>query len=198
MLRSPAKMALVTLSPFNKPWEAIMVSTPPLNPAGAFEPEPQFSHEIRTKLVGQVAELPQQLRQALEGLSESQLETKYKNWTIRQIAHHIADSHLHSIIRFKWALTEKHPTIKAYEEADWVELPDAKSGDLEPSLRLLEGLHVKWCQLLDSMEAGDFARTFYHPQSGESVSLWLALNNYAWHGRHHTGQILWLREQNGW
>ena len=135
---------------------------------------------------------------AIGGLSQSQLDTHYKNWTIRQITHHLADSHLHSIIRFKWALTEEHPTIKAYEEGDWVQLADSQHGDIEPALHLLEGLHAKWVQLLESMNEARFPRTFFHPQTETSVNLWMALNSYAWHGRHHTAQIRWLRDRHGW
>lgn len=170
----------------------------PDNPAGPFEPVEQFDQAIKKQLVQTIKDAPEKLRIAVAELNDSQLDTKYRNWTIRQITHHIADSHLHSIIRFKWALTEDNPTIKAYEEGDWVQLADAKTGNVEPSLVLLEGLHKKWVQVLDGMTAEQFCKTFLHPQSGDTVSLWLALNNYAWHGRHHTAQILWLRDQHGW
>ncbi len=175
-----------------------MTESPPDNPAGPFEPVAEFDEAVKAALIESLRQAPSRLRDAVAGLSDEQLDTRYRNWTIRQITHHIADSHLHSIIRFKWALTEDHPTIKAYEEADWVQLVDSQQGDVVPAIALLEGLHTKWAQLLEMMTPEQFARTFHHPQSGESVSLWLALNNYAWHGRHHTGQILWLREQNGW
>ncbi len=167
-------------------------------PAGPFEPVEPFDPEVKTELIAIVRQAPARLREAVSGLADSQLDTLYRNWTIRQITHHIADSHLHSMIRFKWALTEDSPTIKAYEEGVWVKLCDAKSGDVEPSLLLLDGLHAKWVQVLESMTTEQFGRTFHHPQSDETVSLWLALNNYAWHGRHHTAQILWLRNQHGW
>lgn len=175
-----------------------MTKQPPDNPVGPLEPVAVYDAKAKLDLIEVVCQAPDQLRAAVSGLSGAQLDTKYKNWTIRQIAHHIADSHLHSIIRFKWALTEDCPKIKAYEEGDWVQLSDAKSGHVEPSLLLLDGLHAKWVQVLESMTEEHFGRTFLHPQSGESVSLWLALNNYAWHGRHHTAQILWLRDQNDW
>ncbi len=175
-----------------------MTERPPDNPAGPFVPVETYADETKARLIETVRLAPARLREAVSGLSENQLDTRYKNWTIRQIAHHIADSHLHSIIRFKWALTEDHPTIKAYEEADWVQLADAAAGDVAPSLLLLDGIHAKWTQVLDCMTEAQFARTFHHPQSGASVSLWLALNNYAWHGAHHTAQILWLRQQHGW
>lgn len=175
-----------------------MNHTPPDTPAGPFEPIPFFDVSARDHLIEIVRLAPGKLREAVSGLTDDQLNTRYKNWSIRQITHHIADSHLHSIIRFKWTLTEQHPTIKAYEEADWVELADCRSGAVEPSLALLDGLHLKWVQVLESMTEDQFARTFHHPQSRASVSLWLALNNYAWHGHHHTAQILWLRQQHRW
>lgn len=170
----------------------------PSTPAGPFGPIEDYDESARQQLIEAVRLAPAQLRAAVKDLAHAQLETLYKNWTVRQIIHHIADSHLHSIIRFKWALTEEHPTVKPYEEGDWVQLNDAKHGSVEPSLALLDGIHAKWEQLLESMTPDQYARTFFHPQSGKSISLWLALNNYAWHGTHHIGQILWLRNTYGW
>ena len=171
---------------------------PPRHPAGEFQPEANYSQEVRDQLIESIARAPGKLKAAVANLSEDQLDTRYKNWTIRQIVHHIADSHVHSYIRFKWALTEDNPTIKAYEEGDWVLLTDSAHGDLVPPLTLLEGLHAKWVQLLKTMTEDQFARTFVHPQTGETVDLWNALNYYPWHSEHHTGQILWLREQKQW
>jgi DinB superfamily len=191
--------------PLNEPLQATsefgsltMTEQPPDNPAGPIEPIAKYDEQVRTRLTEIIRDAPANLRQAVTRLADAQLDTLYKNWTIRQIVHHIADSHLHSIVRFKWTLTEDHPTIKAYAEGDWVQLADAKAGELEPALLLLAGLHAKWVQVLQSMTAPQFGRTFHHPQSGQSVSLWLALNNYAWHGRHHTAQILWLRKHHDW
>ena len=141
---------------------------------------------------------PARVREAVAGLSASQLDTKYKNWTVRQIVYHLADSHVHSYIRFKWALTEPNPIIKAYEEADWVQIADAQQGHIEPSLQLLDGLHAKFAQMLQAMTAEQYERTFVHPQTKEIVRLWTALNYYPWHTLHHTGQVLWLREQYSW
>lgn len=175
-----------------------MSELPPENPAGPFVSVAVFQSDVKDRLVDVVRVAPAKLREAVAGLSEQQLDTPYRNWTIRQIVHHLADSHLHSIIRFKWALTEQHPTIKAYHEGDWAELQDSRIGDIQPALGLLDGLHAKWVQLLESMTDEQYGRTFHHPESGESVSLWKALNLYAWHGQHHTAQIRWRREQNGW
>lgn len=175
-----------------------MPNTPPDDPAGAFAPVEEFGESIKRELIDAIQQAPTRLRTAVAGLMDAQLETRYKNWTIRQIVHHLADSHVHSYIRFKWALTEDNPLIKAYEEGDWVALTDSRQGDIEPSLLLLDGLHAKWTQALTAMTQEQFARTFRHPQSGETVSLWTALNYYPWHARHHTGQILWLRNEHGW
>lgn len=171
---------------------------PPANPIGEFKSVVEYDESIRLQATQTLGAAPANLRTALAGLDDAQLDTRYRNWTIRQITHHLADSHLHSMIRFKWTLTEDHPTIKAYEEADWVELADSKSGSIDPPLALFEGLHCKWVQLLDSLQPKQFARQFRHPQSGEDVSLWEAIQYYAWHSQHHTGQINWVRRQNDW
>ena len=169
------------------------MSAAPNEPAGAFECVEQFDELVKSKLIDVLRHAPSALRDAVTELTDSELDQKYKNWTARQIVHHLADSHVHSYIRFKWALSEQNPTIKAYEEGDWVVLPDAQFGAVEPALMLATGIHAKWVQLLESMSETDFARTFVHPQTGETVSLWTALNYYSWHSRHHTAQILWLR-----
>ncbi|MEM7316629.1 MAG: YfiT family bacillithiol transferase [Planctomycetota bacterium] len=170
----------------------------PQNPAGPFEGVDKFDESIKAKLIDEIREAPARLAEAVSGLTDEQLDTKYRNWTVRQIVHHVADSHVNSYMRFKWTLAEETPTIKAYEEADWVALADSASGAVDPPLALLSGLHEKWVQVLESMTESQYARAFIHPQSGDSVTLWEALNYYPWHGKHHTGQILWLREQNGW
>ena len=141
---------------------------------------------------------PGALRRAVAGLSDAQLDTRYRNWTIRQIVHHLADSHVNSYIRFKWALTEDLPTIKAYDEGRWAALEDSRTGDIQAPLALLEGLHARWVQLLRSMTDEQFGRSFLHPETRKTVSLNAALCYYAWHCRHHTAQITWLRQQHGW
>ena len=175
-----------------------MGPSPPKNPVGEFHAEENYQQEVRGRLIASIASAPAKLKAAVAGLTDEQLNTRYKNWSIRQIVHHVADSHVHSYIRFKWALTEDSPTIKAYEEADWVMLDDSAAGEIGQPLAMLDGLHAKWVQLLRTMTEDQFARTFVHPQSGETVSLWNALNYYPWHSEHHTGQILWLREQRQW
>lgn len=174
------------------------MSSPPANPAGEFPAVESYDEAVKRDCIAALRHAPAQLREAVRGLTDSELDTKYKNWTIRQIVHHLADSHVHSYIRFKWTLTEDTPTIKAYEEGDWVQLDDSAHGDIAPALALVEGMHTKWVQVLETMSEAQFARTFVHPQTGNTVSLWEAVNYYPWHCRHHTGQILWLREQHGW
>jgi hypothetical protein len=171
---------------------------PPQNPAGAFVPEANYSQKRRDEFIAVIAAAPAAMRKAVAGLSENQLDTRYRNWTIRQIVHHMPDSHVNSYIRCKWTLTEDKPTIKAYYEDRWVALEDARTGDIGAPLALLEGLHVRWVQLFRSMTAEQFERSFVHPETGQTISLRAALCYYAWHCRHHTAQIHWVRQQHGW
>jgi uncharacterized damage-inducible protein DinB len=173
------------------------MTDPPQYPAGAFQPEDEYGAARSSELIAAIEQAPAALRTVLAGLSDDQLDTRYKNWTIRQIVHHLADSHVNSYIRFKWTLTEERPTIKAYDEGSWAALEDARTGDIAAPLALLDGVHARWVQLLRSMTAEQFARCFLHPETGATVSLNAALGYYAWHGKHHTGQIAWLRERVG-
>jgi len=170
----------------------------PHNPAGPFVPEENHSAERRSEFIAELEAAPATLRDSVAGLNEKQLDTRYRNWTIRQIVHHLADSHVNSYVRFKWALTEDRPTIKAYDENRWVALADAQAGDVQAALALFEGLHAQWVRLLRLMSASEFDRSFLHPETGQYVHLGGALCYYAWHCRHHTAQIAWLRQQNGW
>ncbi len=170
----------------------------PQNPAGAFVPEENYGPQRRDELIAVIAGAPALLRHSVTGLSDSQLDTKYRNWTIRQIVHHVADSHINSYVRFKWALTEERPTIKPYDDGRWAALEDARTGDLRAPLALLDGLHLRWVQLLRCMSDDQFGRCFFHPETGQTVSLRAALCYYAWHGQHHTAQVNWLRKQRGW
>lgn len=164
----------------------------PQYPVGP-NPKPE-DQPPRKELIAIIEKAPQALREAVKGLSDAQLDTKYKNWTIRQIVHHLADSHVHSYIRFKWALTEDNPTIKAYDENTWSDLEESKTGPLEATLALFEGVHRQWVQLLRTMTEEQFQRTFHHPVYNRTNSLASSLGTYAWHCRHHTGAILWMRE----
>lgn len=143
--------------------------------------------------------LPGDLRKVVSGLKEPQLDTAYRpgGWTIRQVVHHIADSHINSFVRFRLALTEDAPIIKPYNQAAWAELADSKVARVEVSLHLIEALHARWVILLRSLKSTDMTRTFRHPELGENNLDW-ALGLYAWHGRHHVAQITGLRDRQGW
>jgi len=146
-----------------------------------------------------ISEAPARLRAAVEGLTQEQLDTPYRpdGWTVRQVVHHVPDSHLNSYCRFKLALTEDEPMIKPYHEDRWAELKDSQATPVEVSLALLESLHKRWVTLLKSLEPADFNRTFRHPELG-LVTLAQNACLYAWHGRHHVAHITLLRERMGW
>jgi uncharacterized damage-inducible protein DinB len=168
-------------------------------PIGRFHPRGGLSPlEIR-QLIDDMAALPGDVRAAVAPLSEKQLDTPYRaqGWTVRQVVHHLPDSHVNSYVRFKLALTEEEPTIKDYSEAAWAELPDGRGEDVEGSLLLLEAIHRRWTSLLRSLHPEDFARTFRHPETGV-VTLERNLQLYAWHGRHHLAHVTRLRERNRW
>lgn len=169
-------------------------SGPPQFPVGPFVADESDDARRRDARVTEIERAPVRLREAVSGLSDQQLDTKYRNWTIRQIAHHLADSHLNSYVRFKLALTEERPTIKPYDEGRWSLLADAQRARVEASLELLHSLHVRWAYLLRSLTSDDYQRSFYHPDSKEVVPLWRALAYYVWHARHHTAQIEWVRK----
>jgi uncharacterized damage-inducible protein DinB len=168
-------------------------------PVGKFQPEPELSDGSRQNLIREIAETPAKLREAVKGLSEEQLDTPYRpgGWTVRQVVHHIPDSHMNAYIRFKLGMTEQQPPVKPYKENLWAELVDAKSSPIEPSLTLLESLHQRWTVFLRSMATADFARAVNHPENG-MMTLDRVLQLYAWHGRHHVAHITSLRDRMNW
>jgi uncharacterized damage-inducible protein DinB len=168
-------------------------------PIGRAEMAPELTPERRRELIGQLEGMPDRLREAVAGLNAEQLDTPYRpgGWTVRQVVHHVPDSHLNAYIRCKWALTEDRPAIKTYEEARWAELPDSRSAPIEVSLALLENLHRRWVALLRALPAADFARAIQHPEWGV-VNLDQLLGLYAWHGQHHVAHVTALRERMGW
>lgn len=170
-----------------------MQNDSPDYPAGEFVQPENLTNAASESWTSELSQLPMQLREAVSDLTESQLDSTYRNWTIRQIVHHIADSHVNSYIRFKWTLTEDTPTIKPYNEGLWSDLIESRTKPIEPSLQLLDGLHSRWCQLLSTLASQDYERSFLHPETQSTVTLNSALAYYAWHGKHHTGQILWMR-----
>ncbi|MFO0842575.1 MAG: bacillithiol transferase BstA [Gemmataceae bacterium] len=171
---------------------------PPQYPAGPHNPGEQPTPAVRGRWIAEVEAAPAALRAAVTGLTDGQLDTRYKNWTVRQIVHHLADSHVNAYVRFKLALTEDTPAIKPYDEGRWVALDDERRGDIAVPLALLDALHAAWGRLLRSMTDGQFARSYFHPETNGTVPLAVALGSYAWHGRHHTAQVDWLRQRHGW
>ena len=149
--------------------------------------------------IADIAATPANLRAAVNGLSAEQIDTPYREggWTIRQLGHHVPDSHMNAYVRFRLALTEKEPTIKPYDESRWAELLDARTAPLELSLALLDSLHERWTLLLRSLSPDDWLRTFRHPELG-LVSLDRNAGLYSWHGRHHVAHVLSLRKRMGW
>jgi hypothetical protein len=154
----------------------------------------------RQQWIEEIAATPAHLRAAVDRLSATQLDTPYRTggWTVRQVVHHVPDSHLNAYLRVKLALTENEPTIKPYDEAVWAELSDSRAGPIEVSLAFLEGLHQRWVLLLRTLREPDFDRRFIHPEHGRAIGLDEQLATYAWHGRHHVAQITSLRARKGW
>jgi hypothetical protein len=168
-------------------------------PVGQFRRPESLDEAQRRRAIDAIAATPAKLRAALKGLTDAQLDTPYRpgGWTVRQVVHHVPDSHMNAYVRFKLALTEDEPTIKPYDEARWAELADSRETPIETSLVLLERLHERWVTLLRSMRDTDFARRLHHPETGiQRLDQVLAL--YEWHGAHHVGHIISLRERMGW
>ncbi len=171
----------------------------PRFPIGKFHYEAPPTEGERTQLIAAIAGTPANLRAAVAGLSPQQLDTPYRDggWTVRQVTHHVPDSHMNAYVRFKLALTEDDPTIKPYAEDRWARLADTPATPLEVSLVLLDSLHTRWVQLLRSLKPEDWKRTFRHPEMG-SVALEKNLVLYAWHGKHHVAHVTELRKKMGW
>jgi hypothetical protein len=168
-------------------------------PIGRYQAPAGIDASLRDEWISELEALPEKLRKAVAGASDTQLDTPYRpgGWTVRQVVHHLPDSHINSYVRFRLALTEDTPTIKSYEEGRWAELPDARRSPIGPSLLLLDGLHRRFTALLRSLTPEEFAKTFRHPELGE-VRLDWALGLYAWHSRHHVAHINNLRLREKW
>ena len=171
----------------------------PRYPVGKFAMPAEITPALRQDAITEIAGTPAKVRAAVAGLNDAQLDTPYREggWTVRQVVHHVADSHMNAYVRLRLALTENEPTIKPYEESAWAKLEDAQHAPPEVSLKLLEPLHERWVRLLKTVTPEQYARPLRHPDSGLKNVDWL-LFLYAWHGRHHTAHITELRKQKGW
>ncbi len=169
-------------------------------PIGPFAYEGPQTPERRLDCIARIAQAPAKLRTAVAGLTDAQLDTPYRDggWTVRQVVHHVPDSHLNAYTRFRLTLTEPTPTIKPYFENRWAELPDARGGPVEISLALLEALHRRWVPLLRSLGPAEWELRFLHPEHGREWSLDEVLAMYAWHGEHHVAHVTRLRDRMGW
>lgn len=171
----------------------------PRYPIGPFVADSNPTPELRAKHIEGIAALPERFRDAVKGLNKEQLDTPYRDggWTVKQLVHHVPDSHLNAYIRCKLTLTENVPTIKPYNEDAWAKLKDSEVTPIEVSLILLESVHTRWINLLNSLQPDDFQRKLNHPEAGV-MTLDRLVNLYDWHGRHHTAHITTLRERMKW
>ncbi|HSJ10539.1 MAG TPA: putative metal-dependent hydrolase [Longimicrobiales bacterium] len=171
----------------------------PRYPIGPFVATAAPTPALRREWISAIAAAPEAMRAAIAGLDDEQLGTPYRDggWTVRQVVHHVPDSHMNGYIRTCLALTEDEPTIRPYDENGWAALPFMRTGPVEGSLDLLTHVHARWLAVLNGMEPADFARRFLHPDNG-IMTLDAHIENYAWHGRHHVAHITSLRERRGW
>lgn len=167
-------------------------------PIGRFDTSAPVDPAMRGPAIDAIAQLPARMREAIAGLTDPQLDTPYRpgGWTVRQLVHHVADSHMNGFIRTKLALTENVPTIKPYEQDDWAKLPDMRL-PIAVSLGMLDGIHARWAAVCLALAPGDFSREFTHPEIG-TLTLDTHLQLYAWHSRHHVAHITSLRRREGW
>lgn len=172
----------------------------PRYPIGKFSAPGRYDAEAVAGHLRVLAELPGRLRDAVDGLDEGQLDTPYREggWTVRQLVHHVADSHMNSYIRGRLALTEDRPGIMAYDEKKWAELADARTEPIEPSLQILEGVHRRWVALWSTLDRPAWDRALVHPEYAEPITLWWLAALYDWHSRHHVAHVTELRRQRDW
>ncbi|MFL9484124.1 YfiT family bacillithiol transferase [Chitinophagaceae bacterium LWZ2-11] len=168
-------------------------------PIGKYEAQP-FSEKQKQAWLNDIKFLPQALEHAILNLDAAQLQTPYREggWTVHQLIHHVADSHMNAYIRFKLGLTENVPTIRTYEEKEWALLEDVKTLPINVSITLLYALHQRWYAALKDLSDEQWERTVFHPLQEKEITLWFLLGMYAWHSRHHTAHITALRERNNW
>jgi uncharacterized damage-inducible protein DinB len=177
-----------------------MTSVDPRYPIGRFQwSGGEATVQERAERIALIEACPAAMRAAVEGLDDAQLDTPYRDggWTVRQVVHHVPDSHMNAYVRFKLGLTEDEPTIKPYDEDSWAQLPEARTAPIAISLDLLQNVHIRWVLVLRAMRDVDFLRRINHPETGlQTLDRVLAL--YAWHGRHHIAHVTSLREKRGW
>jgi hypothetical protein len=168
-------------------------------PIGKFQSKETYTEQDIAEYISRIERLPQKLTLAIAHLNDQQLDTPYRDggWTVRQVIHHVSDSHMHAYIRVKWALTENAPVIKAYAEKLWAETPETKLS-IDISLELIKALHAKWIALMKRIPFQDLKRRFIHPETKKEISLQQLLGTYAWHGEHHLAHITSLKDRNGW
>ncbi len=169
-------------------------------PIGKFVPPQPITSEAIRGWIDDIDALPGQLRDVVDGLNDEQLRAPYREggWTVKQVVHHVPDSHLNAYCRFKLTLTEERPTIKPYVEGLWAELIDGREAPVETSLRLVEAVHERWVMLLNAMAPADFQKTYIHPEYAKEFELAYVTGMYAWHGKHHVAHIRSLRARRGW
>jgi len=173
-------------------------------PIGKMEDQPysnsEFDEDIKQQYLQDIQICPSLLEQSILNLDEKQLNTPYRDdgWTVKQVVHHVADSHMNAYIRFKLALTENNPTIKPYDEAAWAEMKDTENLPVNISLTLLHALHKRWYEVLVNIKESDWVKTVFHPEHKRTITVWQLLAMYAWHGKHHVAHITALRERKGW
>ena len=169
-------------------------------PIGRFEEDPQTTRARQKGWVDQIGRVPGELRALVQDLSERQLDTPYRpdGWTVRQVVHHLADSHLNAYVRTKLALTEEEPTIKPFDPSAWAELPDGLPAPIESSMSLLEALHTRWVSALRALPSEGFMRTMNLPWKGKISTISQTVEYFAWHGRHHIAHVNTLRDKMGW
>ena len=175
------------------------ISVDPGYPIGKYEPK-EYSEKQRDEWLADIRFLPDAIEAAINNLDHDQLHTPYRRggWTVHQLVHHVADSHLNAYIRFKLGYTEHNPTIKPYEQELWAQTSDVRNLPVNVSITLLHALHTRWYEFMRSFDKSDWDKTVFHPEHQKEMSLWFLLGMYAWHSRHHTAHINKLREEKGW
>lgn len=177
----------------------MQIETDPRYPIGKYETQP-FSEKLKEQWLADIQFLPNAIENAVHNLDEQQLQTPYREggWTVHQLVHHVADSHMNGYIRFKLGFTESNPTIKPYEEKEWAQLADVKNLSINISITLLYAVHERWHEFLKFFTAKDWEKTLFHPEHQKEFTLWHFLGLYAWHSRHHVAHITALRDRKKW